>query len=432
MPATRLNRKKAPLIHAPVDFEVQLPSCEKAVLKNGVEVIQVNMGTEDTIQLNWVFFAGNWNETQKGQAAAVNFLLKNGTGSKSAFEINEHFEYYGSYLNRSCYTETAEITLHSLTRHLDQLLPVVAELMTDAVFPEEELAIYKQNSMQRLRVGLLKSDFVAGRLIDAYLFGEQHPYGRYTMPEDYDALSREQLLSFYDQYYRRGRCIIFAAGKLPSNLIARLDAVFGELPLFQHTAKVDEKPFTPVPFTEKKHRVINDPNGIQAAIRLVRPFPNRHHPDFQRALVLNNLFGGYFGSRLMANIREDKGYTYGIYSYLLNHLREGGWMISTEAGREVSEETIKEIYVEMQRLREEPVDAEELEMCRNYMIGSILGDLDGPFQVIARWRNLILNGLDAAYFRQGLDIIRSTSAADLQQLAQTYLQPDAFYELVVV
>ncbi len=137
MPATRLNRKKAPLIHAPIEFDVQLPPYEKAVLKNGVEVYQVNMGTEDTIQLSWVFYAGNWNETQKGQAAAVNFLLKNGTRTKNAFAINEHFEYYASYLNRTCYTETSEITLHSLTRHLDHLLPVVAELMTDAVFPEE-------------------------------------------------------------------------------------------------------------------------------------------------------------------------------------------------------------------------------------------------------------------------------------------------------
>jgi zinc protease len=134
----------------------------------------------------------------------------------------------------------------------------------------------------------------------------------------------------------------------------------------------------------------------------------------------------------MANIREDKGYTYGIYSYILNHVHDSGWMVSTEAGRDVSEDTIKEVYLEMARLREEPVDAEELQMTRNYMIGSILGDLDGPFQVIARWRSLILNGLTDEFFYRGIDTIKNTSALELQELANRYLQPDDFYELVVV
>lgn len=432
MPTTRLNRKKPPVIHEPVEFDIRLPKYEKAVLSNGVEVIQVNMGTEDTLQLNWVFYAGNWQETLKGQAAATNFLLKNGTSNRTAFAINEHFEYYGAYLNRTCYTETAEITLHCLSRHVKQLLPSLAELLTDASFPEEELFIYKQNSKQRLKVGLEKSDFVASRLIDSYLFGEEHPYGKYNLPEDYDPITREQLISFYEKYYCKGRCIIFAAGKLPADLIPLLEASFGHMPLRPHTAHDEMLLHVPQPHAEKKHRVTINPEGIQAAIRLVRPFPNRHHPDFQKAMLLNSLFGGFFGSRLMANIREDKGYTYGIYSYILNHVHDSGWMVSTEAGRDVSEDTIKEVYLEMARLREEPVDAEELQMTRNYMIGSILGDLDGPFQVIARWRSLILNGLTDEFFYRGIDTIKNTSALELQELANRYLQPDDFYELVVV
>jgi len=186
------------------------------------------------------------------------------------------------------------------------------------------------------------------------------------------------------------------------------------------------------PAAEKKVRHINDPDGVQAAIRIGRHFPNRHHPDFQKALVLNNIFGGFFGSRLMANIREEKGYTYGIHSYLLNYTTESGWMISTEAGRDVSEATIKEVYKEMQSLRQEPVEEEELMMTRNFMIGSILGDLDGPFQVIGRWKNLVLNNLDENYFYRQIEIIKTISAAELQELANKYLQPGEFYELSVI
>ena len=181
-----------------------------------------------------------------------------------------------------------------------------------------------------------------------------------------------------------------------------------------------------------KQRITNDPNGVQGAIRIARHFPNRHHPDFLKVQVLNSLFGGFFGSRLMANIREDKGYTYGIHSYIQNHIQQTAWMVSTEAGRDVCEPAIKEVYHEMKALREELVDEEELLLVRNYMMGSILGDLDGPFQVIARWKNIILNELDESYFYNSINTIKTITAEELKQLAEKYLQPEQFYELVVV
>jgi predicted Zn-dependent peptidase len=148
--------------------------------------------------------------------------------------------------------------------------------------------------------------------------------------------------------------------------------------------------------------------------------------------VLNSLFGGFFGSRLMSNIREDKGYTYGIHSYLQNHIRDSAWMVSTEAGKDVCEATIREVYEEMRQLREATVDDDELSLVKNYMIGSILGDLDGPFQIIARWKNIILNGLDENYFYNSVNTIKTITATELQALAGKYLVPEEFYELVVV
>lgn len=426
-----VNRTIAPPIKEPVDFSIALPGCQKNTLSNGIEVYSVDMGSEDALMINWVFVAGNWYEDKKAVAAATNFLLKNGTSKRTAFDINEHFEYHGAYLNRASYSETSEITLHCLNRHTNELLPVVAELVTDAVFPEEELAIYKQNAKQRLTVSLQKCEFVAGRLIDAYLYGEQHPYGKYNNAEDYDAVTREDVAAYYDKFYRNGRCVIFAAGKLPANLLTDLEKYFGSLPLRSHRQEsIIVHPVQPA--MQKKSHIINDASGVQAAIRIARPFPNRHHPDFPKVMVLNSLFGGFFGSRLMANIREDKGYTYGIYSYLLNHIHDGGWMISTEAGRDVSEATITEVYNEMELLRDEPVDEEELLMTRNYMIGTILGDLDGPFQVIGRWKTMVLNNLDESYFYNSLETIRKVSAEELQELSKKYLNPEDFYELVVI
>ncbi|HEX2848722.1 MAG TPA: pitrilysin family protein [Chitinophagaceae bacterium] len=423
-----LNRNIAPPIVDAVDFNLQLKPYQKLTLKNGVEVYTVHAGAEEVMAIEWVFRAGNTYEEQNLVAASTNFLLKNGTSSKTAFQINEHFDYYGSYLNRACYNETATLSLHTLTRHINELLPVVRELLTDATMPQEELDIYRQNMKQRLKVNLKKSDFVAGRLIDVYLYGDKHPYGKYSTAEDFDALQQEQVKSFYKKYYQQGKLIIFASGRLPANLEELLNRYFGDLP----NGKVPQVDVPAQPATEKKYRIINDEQGVQGSIRLARPFPNRHHPDFLKAQVLNVLFGGFFGSRLMVNIREDKGYTYGIHSYLQNHISQSAWMVSTEAGREVSEAAIKEVYKEMKDLREELVDDEELLLVRNYMMGSILGDLDGPFQIMARWKNIILNELDENYFYNSINAIKTVTAEELQALAQKYLNPEEFYELIVV
>jgi predicted Zn-dependent peptidase len=423
-----INRKEPPYIKDAVDFNLQLKPYEKFVLDNGVEVYSINAGAEDVLQIEWVFYAGNWFEEKNLVAASTNYLLKNGTSGKNAFQLNEHFEYYGSYLNRHCYNETASISLHSLSRHLEALLPVVKELINDSVFPAEEISIYQQNMKQRLNVNLKKCDFVAHRLIDKYLYGEDHPYGRFTRFEDFDSITREDLMKFYQQYYLNGKLVIFVAGKLPANIFSVLNKNFGEL----KNQPVNPSSISIKPADEKKYRVINDPNGVQGAVRLGTPFPDRRHPDFLKTQVLNNLFGGFFGSRLMSNIREDKGYTYGIHSYLQNHMQQTAWMISTEAGRDVCEPTIVEVYKEMEILRNELVDDEELLLVRNYMMGSLLGDLDGPFQIINRWKNIILNGFDESYFYRSIDTIKTVSAKELQELANKYLVPEKFYELVVV
>ena len=427
---TIINRTAAPLITDATRLQIELPLYEKHVLKNGIEVYLFDMGTQDTMMLNWVFDAGNSYEHKNLVAAATNHLLKNGTRQKDAFAINEHFEYYGSYLNRNCYNETAEISLHCLSKHVRELLPVMAEIASESVFPEQELDIYKKNMQQRLKVNLQKNEFVANRLIEAYLFGEQHPYGSYSKEEDYQSLQQNELKEFFDRYYQNGRSVIFVAGVLPKDLLSQLESAFGSLQLQPHTLPVDEHPLHPAP--EKKYRLQNSADGGQGSIRLGRLFPNRKHPDFPKMQVLNNVLGGFFGSRLMNNIREEKGYTYGIHSYLLNHIQTSSLIISTEAGKDVCEPALMEVYKEMDRLRNEKMSAEELMLTRNYLIGSILSELDGPFQVAARWKNYILNGLTEDYFYNSVQMIRDITPKELQAIAQKYFDKEQFYELIVL
>lgn len=424
-----LNRTIAPPITDATEFNLRLKPYDYFTLDNGVPVYAINAGAQDVLQLELVFYAGNFFEKNKGVAAATNYLLKNGTATKTAFQINEAFEFLGAHCSCACYNETASVTLHTLSKHTERLLPVMNDMLSSANFLQEELDTYVQNAKQRLSVNLQKCEFIAGRKTDEILYGEAHPYGRFTNAADLDKLTTSELQAFYNDHYLSGSCAIFISGKLPAHTEHLLNRYFGKLALSKPaftSPKINTNPAS-----EKKFRIINDAAGVQGAIRIAQPFPNRHHPDFKKVIVLNTLFGGFFGSRLMSNIREDKGYTYGIYSYLQNHMQDSAWLISTEAGKDVCEATIEEVYKEMKLLRDVPADDEELSLVRNYMIGGILGDLDGPFQIMAKWKNIILNGLNENYFNDSVEAIKKTSAEELQMLADKYLQPDRFYELVV-
>lgn len=425
-----LNRTTSPDIQNASTFELLLKPLQQDILKNGIPVYLLDAGTQDVIQIEWVFNAGNANEKIKTVAAATNHLLKNGTTKQTAYEINEHFEFYGAYLQRACYSETAVITLNCLNKQAEILIPKVFEIIQEAIFPEEELAIYKQNVQQHLAVNLKKAEFVANRLIDAYIYGEQHPYGKYNNAEDYQQLKREGLIEFHKQYYLNGQCRIFVSGKIPTGIEKILNNYFGQCTTTLTNSTTPS--YTLQPAQQKKHHIINDVNGVQGAIRIATHFPNRHHPDFPKTMVLNTLFGGFFSSRLMNNIREDKGYTYGIHSYIQNHITSSAWVISTEAGREVCEPAIQEIYKEMNLLCHQLINEEELALVRNFMIGSILGDLDGPFQIMSRWKNIILNGLNETYFYNSINIIKTITAKELQALAQKYFQQENWYELLVI
>jgi predicted Zn-dependent peptidase len=423
------DRTVAPVIKDAIEFDIRLKPYTHFSLSNGAPVYYINDGAEDVAMVELVFKAGNAYENKNGVASTTNYLIKNGTSSKSAYEITEYFEFYGAFLNRACQNETATITLHCLSKHLKELLPVIREMITDSVFPQSELEIFQQNSIQRLSVNLLKCDFVANRLIDEYLYGADHPYGRVSKKEDIEAITTHDLTDFYRSFYTKASCMIFSAGRLPADFEELIAENFGDLSMNNPEVTVMHKRNHD---SQKKHRVSVDDNGVQGAIRIARPFPDRHHPDFKKVMVLNTLFGGYFGSRLMDNIREEKGYTYGISSYIENHIADTAWIVSTEAGKDVCEAAIEEVYKEMNVLRNEPVDADELLLVKNYLMGQNLGYVDGPFHAIARWKNLILNDLDENYFNESVNTIKTITSKEIMELANKYLLPEEFYELLVI
>lgn len=425
-----LDRKVAPPIHDAVEFDYKLPPINTEQLDNGLPLYWLDAGVQDVVQIDWVFPAGLWYEHKPSIAQATAGLLKSGTTKYTSVQIHEALEFYGAQLKTSAGNDYAFVTLYSLTKHLPVLLPMVYEIITDSIFPEHEVDIHKQNAIQKLLVNLRKCEFVANQRIDALLFGEFHPYGRYSKKEKIEAVQREDLIKFYKAHYSLSHVKMFMAGRIGKQEVKYVNDIFGKAAL-QTTALYGEVFSAPAP-SVSVHKVMNDPNGVQGAIRIGRLFPNRHHPDYTPMVVLNCLFGGYFGSRLMSNIREDKGYTYGIYSSLAPEVHGGSFVIHTETGRDVVEKAIKEVYHEMEVLRNEVAPEEELLLVKNYLLGGLLGDLDGPFSILQRWRTLILNDFTEEYFNNNIRIYKTITAKGLQELAQKYFDMKDFYEVVVI
>jgi len=271
-----------------------------------------------------------------------------------------------------------------------------------------------------------KVDGVAYRELTAALYGNEHPYGYNSTTELYRALEREQLITHFNHFYHNKNCQIILAGRTAANSVELVNRFLGTI----KTGKVIDKQSVIAPYSEKK-LCFNVPDPLQTGIRIGKRWVSRKHPDYAGLNVLNTILGGYFGSRLMRNIREDKGYTYGIFATVDVMLNDTYFYIGTEVSSDLTEATLNEIYKELKILREKPVEKEELERLRNYMLGILLSTLDGPFNVAQVTRALILEGLDKTFFNTIVDTIKHIQPDELQALAQQYLKAEDMYEVIV-
>ncbi len=407
--------------------KITLTSVEQVKLSNGVPVWIINAGTQEVSKIEMIFDAGRWQEPQRAVAATVSKMLTDGTRTKSSQEISEAIEFYGASFHSDAAVDYSIVSLFTLNKHLPSLLPLLHEVITEASFPEKELETYIQNSKQRLMVNLQKVDFLSHKEFNERLYGNNHPNGYTTAAGDYDLLTLDALKKFHQTTYRPDHCKIILAGKISDDTLKLMDEFFGkEISAHSNGTEVSHFPVTEAQrtfFVEKK-------DSVQSAIRIGNFIVNKLHPDFTKLRVLNTILGGYFGSRLMQNLREEKGFCYGVHSGISSYVHDANFFISTEVGKEVTDAAVREIFSEVDRLRSEPVGADELQLVKNYLLGVILADADGPFNVAEIIRGLIVYGMDVSQFHRNIDQIKSVTSDELMNLAIQYLDPASMIEVV--
>jgi len=407
---------------------INLIKPERIKLDNGCNIFSFNSGDQELVRIEWIFANLRFDPKKPLLNVAVNTMLTEGTSKLSASQIADKVDFYGAFLQVDYGYDHSQVTLYTLNKQLQHTLPVIKDVITDSIFPEKELETFIRNQQQKLQVSLQKNDVVARRAFNKAIYGNTI-YGLGAEFEDYKTLHRDDMLWHFKQMYQPSNCTILIAGKVDANTLKQLTNAFGND--WQNPTIIADSEQPALKPAKEHFYFVEKPEALQSAIRIGLPSITRTHADFAALQVLNTVLGGYFGSRLMANIREDKGYTYGIGSGISSLKHGGAWFIATEVGADVCKAAVTEIEKEINLLKTELVPEEELSLVRNYMLGSLLGSLENVMSHADKFKNIYFADLGYDYYERYTEVIKTITAKELLQLANKYLDLDKFYKVIV-
>ncbi len=416
-----------PITHVPV---VQAQS---KTLSNGIHLHWLHASEQPVIRLEYIFKAGNWYENERSISYFTAKMLSEGTDKRSAAEISEYVDQFGSFLEINQGAERINLSIYTLVKHIPRIVTLVEEILTESVFRERELEILKQTTWQNIQVNQQKTSFLAQNRFRELIFGVDHPYGRYTREQDIQAINPDKLIDFYQAAICQRPFDVLISGQITDDVLAQVE---NHLKGFRIQSLGSIRKKSELDFggtAEIMEKVGSVQSSIRFGKRMLQPNGEpftRRSKDYFDVSVLNEILGGYFGSRLMKNIREDKGFTYGIHSSLVTFPYEGFMVIGTDVKREYTQQTLDEIRKEIRILQTEPVPADELETVKNYMLGSFAGSVTTPFSLADHFKTIYFDGLDYAFYDQYVSAIQQVTPESILALANEYMNLDQMTEVV--
>lgn len=418
---------EAPPIHA--IKALALPVYETRVLPNGMPLYLLRGGSEPVMRMEIVFRAGATYERKSGVAEFMAGLMSEGTQGMSSAVLAEKIESLGATMFTRGGVDTARIRLLTLTRFFPELIGIVDEVMRTPAFDPGELKVYADNKVERLRIDLKKNEVLAYRHLTEAIFGLRHPYGKNVFPEDFLAITTADLHEHHRMHMIPQKAMVFLSGNFGGQELGWIEKTIGSWNP-GHANGTEAPVIIPGEMTTG-YLEFDGPQVHQAAIRIGRRLFPQSHPDFYGLYVLNTILGGYFGSRLMTEIRENQGLTYGIYSSVDSFASDGCFYISTETATDNTAKVIEAIGLEMRKLQLELIPEEELNMARNYLMGHLMTQIDGPFSTLDYIKSMKIEHLEDGSFKDMVDTIQQITPARLRDLANTYLDPAGWVTIVV-
>ena len=408
-----------------IPSSVDMPKAHPIAASNGVQIYTLPTPDFEVVRFSFVFRAGTSVQHKPFAASAAANMLGEGSNSLTAQQIAEQLDFYGSYFDVNIDRDYVYISFCSLRKFFMPTLEVAREIILNPAFPEHEFDVYCSKRKQNLAIERKKVDMQSRELFASALFGAEHPYGISSPEACYDELTREDLIDVYRKLYTATNCFVVCSGQLDDEVMGHIRAMAEALP-------AGESVDITLPQTTTTHKMRRDiDTALQSSVRVGRLLFPRNHPDFVGMQVVAAVLGGYFGSRLMQNLRKEHGYTYGVMAAMVNFDKEGYLAIATQVAREVREEVLTEIYNEIERLRNELIPEDELQMVKNVMIGEILRILDGPFGIADVTIENIMCGMDNSATEHSVEQIIAITAEQVRDLAAKYLRREDLVEVVV-
>ncbi|MBR1549013.1 MAG: insulinase family protein [Bacteroidales bacterium] len=405
---------------------ISIPSTDSLVprshrLANGRTLYYFPSDSTDLVKIDLVSESGSAYQSQPLVAAAANRLYTVAGGDLSASQLAEFLDYRGIIIDSNNTITHCSTSFYTLARHLDALLPVVDDLVRRPLFPEVDFDVYWRERRQKIASAQMKSSDMARRVFYDALFGPRHPLGRYAVPEDADRLSLDEVKRFYAERHRAEDLTIVLSGHVDDCLLQAIDDRFG------HSTPGDALPritFAGTPIVDPSRRDYPIAGAVQTTVRVGRLLTLAwDDPDYARLMLLVTLLGGYFGSRLMSNLREDKGYTYGIYARTQIYRGAIVFYITADVAGDAAADAEREIMHELQRLVDEPVADDELNLVRTVLVGDFLRSVDGIFERSTRFIDMLGTDVTERFTDNLRQALLTATTADLQRLAATHLAP---------
>lgn len=385
----------------------------------GAPLYTLHNSTQSVVRVSFVFRAGTSYQSVPFSASAVVNTLSEGTANLSGRAIAEGLDFVGSYYDANIDRDWSVVTFCSLKKFTRETLDIAEEVILRPTFPEREIASYCAKRKEQLLVQRSKPEQLSREIFGKALFGENHPYGKTSSEECYDNLTPEILRDFYLAHYNQQSAFAVICGDFGEEVEERVAQILEGLPEGV-TPSREIPPAEPTPMMKMTLE-----GAVQSSIKIGIPLFERSHPDFIPMQVVATAMGGYFGSRLMQNLREEHGYTYGAYAAMINLDQSGYFVMSADVANEHTQNAVEEMFGELERIASEPMSEEELAIVRKIIVGDAMRVFDGPFGAADVTIENIQNGESNDYTEKFLHRIETISPTELQSVANRYLQKNA-------
>lgn len=395
-------------------YSISYPKVEILKASNGIDVHVLRSDTENVIKIDLVFLAGTrFAHPLVAQAAAD--LMTEATKHQNSETLSNIIESNGAYLYTDIHRDRVTLSLVVLERFFDNVIKTFCDVITSAAYDNSDIDNYITIQKQHLIYSLENSSTLANKRFSEMLFGEESPYGKVIKPADYDTLQRKQICEFYRKHYTAEGCYAVVSGNFSDQTFRHIMAVIESV---RSGKEIENNPI--ILALPKARENILKPEVQQASIKLGELAINCTHADYHLFKIANTILGGYFGSRLMQVIREQKGLTYGIGSAVISLEQYGYWTIAGNVLLDKVEEVLQDINEQIEILKNTLIDEQELRMIKNYMQGDLLQHFDGIFSTSDTYKSLLGFGLDLSYYQQFHEQLLRVTAKEIRQTVNQY------------